>query len=236
MGGCYAELGAGYYPTVKQTVTDIATRDVMRADTHGWAVNFRLGFYLDVPIAVLRTAIGVGYSPDSFGGDPVLPSDAPADVTAKGKTWRGDITLPFLPFASAPYIRPRLTLVHTTYTGAGIRIAPSDKYDHWDGGSGTGWFFGPTLGMGEWGSSFQVSVGYQTLTSINPGTTNSTTPYDIETSASGFGMRLLFGWTPTLALMKHWTPSKPETGGAQPCTGTITTCDVDGNCRTVPTC
>src|SRR4051812_37376566 len=142
LSGCYAELGAAYLPSVKQTVTDPIAMTETTSKTHGWGVDFKLGFYLDIPIRPARTAIGIGYSPDSFGGDPVLPSDAPAKVTPKGTSLRGDIALPFIPIRSAPDVLVRLTAIRTKFSAVGVKMAPDDNYENMEHASGTGWFIG----------------------------------------------------------------------------------------------
>jgi hypothetical protein len=236
--GCYAGVGAGYYPSIQQTVTDPETSTVTEHDTSGWAASFRLGFYLDFPIPPLRTGLGLGWSPDSFGGDPVLPGDAPADVTAKGSTFRADLTLPFVPFTRAPAILPRLTAIYTGYTGAGIRMAPSDDYVHHGGGSGSGWFLGATLGPSKLGGALLASIGYQRVDCTIPA---DPTPHllttGVATRASGFGVRVLFNWTPTAMLLQHWVPSKsePQQRGNAGCYYS-SSCDVDGNCKSQYVC
>ncbi|MBA3462357.1 MAG: hypothetical protein H0T46_20515 [Deltaproteobacteria bacterium] len=213
--GCYAELGAGYYPTINQTITDQTTMTESSSRSGGWSATFKLGFYLDVPIAPLRTGIGLGWSPDSFGGDPVLPSDASADVTPKGTTFRGDVVLPFIPFKTVPNLLVRLTAIRAKFTGVGVRMAPNDEYEHSSGASGTGWFFGPTIGTSKLGSAALASIGYQTLDCELPVGTQAHLPQNgVRTSASGFGIRVLIGWTPSGALMKHYKPS-PNTPQAR---------------------
>ena len=42
--GCYAELGAGYYPTITQTITDQTTLEQTTSKSGGWSATFKLRF------------------------------------------------------------------------------------------------------------------------------------------------------------------------------------------------
>jgi hypothetical protein len=209
--GCYAELGAGYYPSIKQTIDDPKAASVANYATSGWSVTMKLGFYLGVPIPPLHTGVGVGYSPNAFGGDPVIPHQAPADMSPTGTTWRGDLMLPWHPIEDAPAFAPHLTIEHMSFTGASIRMDPGTEYEHAGNGSGSGWFIGPSFGAVRFGAALLGSVGYQQLDCVIPADrTPDRESTGVETVARGFSVNVMIGWTPSGALIEHYVPSESE--------------------------
>jgi hypothetical protein len=228
LAGCYMEVGAGYFPRVKETVTTSA--GPQRAESSGFSAMFKLGFYLDIPIAPLRTAIGLGLSPFGMGGDAIVPSNTQSKITPSGTEKRLDVTLPIM-FGN--YIAPRLTLAHLHVYDANVDIAPNDDYVSGHG-SGRTWFFGGTIGgVLKNGTLVQMSIGAQSqsVTAVAHQGTDGVVP-PIEMTAFGPAIRIMAAWTPTGAFMAYYhpTPSEPQKRGNAGCY-TRTQCDVSGNCR-----
>ncbi len=235
--GCYAELGTAYLPSVTQTITSPMTHEETTTDTTGWSVSFKVGVYLDVPLAFARTGIGIGAAPSGASSDAVFAGDAPVSSTGIGDAFRGDITLPFVPFSSQPQLRTRLTAVRTSFDGVKLRPDGQSDYDDIDGANGTSWFVGPSLGVpgSLFGTSIMASLGYYHTSCALP-VDDGLGRDGVSTRGSGVGLRVMVGWTPTGQWLRHYQPSSP---GAAPTGGGChyeTQCDVDGRCRTQYVC
>jgi len=197
LAGCYAEVGAGYYPWIRETVGPAPEQS-----TDGFAVTFKLGFYLDIPIAPLHSVVGLGVSPLQAGGDAILPRDADAEVTPSGTDLRADVALPFYVFGR---VQPRLTLVYADVSGAKVRLMPSEDYVG-TGASGSGWFAGGTFGMRmQRGSTLLVSGGLAHQSVHTEASDDGTVPA-IDITGTGVAVRLMIAWTPTSVYMKYWEP------------------------------
>jgi len=230
--GCYAELGGGYFPSVKQTLTPAAGVPTS-ASTSGWAIAFKLGFYIDVPLSFIKSGIGLGLSLPGLGGDPVLPKDAPAKVTPRGTELRGDVVLPFVIASSVPNLVARATVIYTAFASVGVKRPGDADYQQLDGASGSTWFVGPSIGWRKKGTGINFSLGYQHLSSdVAVNMTAGEERDGIETSGWGPAARLMINWVPSFALFKHYTPSPitPQQRGNAGCYYR-TQCDYYGWCR-----
>jgi hypothetical protein len=213
------------------------THSETATDTSGWSVSFKLGVYLDVPLAFARTGIGFGAAPDGASSDAVFAGDTPVDSTGTGDAFRGDITLPFVPFSARPQLRARLTAVRTSFAGLKLRPEGQSEYDDVEGARGTSWFVGPSLGVpgSLFGTSIMASLGYYTISCDLP-VEDGFGRDGIATEARGVGLRVMVGWTPTGQWLRHYQPSSagpaPKGGGCY----YSTQCDVDGRCRNVYVC
>ena len=225
---CYAEVGAGYYPSVAQTVT-APTGATTDHDGAGWSASFRLGFYLDVPIAVARTSIGVGLAP--VGSDAAIAPDDAVDVTPSGSALRGDLYLGFVPVRAIAALGTRLTVTRTDLGEGRLRNPGQDDYEDFTGGAGAAWFVGTSVGVSRLGTGLLASVGYQSFAHDLPADPARMLA-GVRTEARGVGVRVLLCWTPTGAFMKHYTPSDPEPPSPSNAGCYYRdVCDVDGRCR-----
>lgn len=207
--GCYVEVGGAFYPSATTTVTPTAAP--ASKDT-GVAASFliKLGVYLDIPIRPLRTAIGVGFAPTTFGAEIVGTSAGPSSVNLKAADARIDLAAPvFL----TPRVQPRLTAI-------AIAMGKVIITDHGSTvetpASGGGWFLGGSIGYRKLGTTLLASLGYQTER-LSSTIVAGLAPTTFDFAASGVGLRFLMTFTPSGRFMQYYTPSgsgsAPSGGG-----------------------
>ena len=94
IAGCYAEVGGGYFPAVH---THTVTATTVDADTAGWGLSVKVGFYLDVPLRWIRSpfvappgarALLLYPAPDAVPLDRLPPTDQPTILVVPDGTWR----------------------------------------------------------------------------------------------------------------------------------------------------
>ena len=225
--GCYAEIGAGYYPSIHESMT---TSPGMTSETKtsGYVAMAKLGFYLDVPVPALKMSFGAGMSP-GVGGEGINPSGS-QKVGTQGYDVRVDVALPY--FLSV--FQPRVTVAYFDAVNAGVNSGANTPTATVTG-SGHTLFLGASLGGTTSGSLVLASIGLQYQKDTTE-TTPTVMPFDI--SGYGVAARLMVTWTPTGAFLQSYTPSKVEAQKFTPCTvHTITTCDPNHkNCTTESNC
>lgn len=232
LSACYTELGVGYYPSLRETVSPPG-EPVRVTEGAGLSAMFKLGFYLDVPLRPLRTAIGLGLAPEGAATDAVLGADE-SDAGAEGTEVRLDVSLPVV---WRGVFTPRLTLAHLGVGAATVKQAPGTEYVETEA-AGSTWFVGGTLSTRvARGTLLQLSAGLQRQRLTAEATSGSDgTVVPVELAATGAALRFMFTWTPTGAFLRYYQPgaaAAPAAGGgcyyAQQC-------DADGTCRSVYTC
>lgn len=231
LSGCYVEVGGGLYPRVHTSLTT-PQGDASNFTSVGWSLLFQLGFYLDVPLAFARTGVGLGWSPDAFGGEPVFPGDGPR-VTVKEQTVRADVIVPYLPFERAPMLQLRVTGEWSGVSGLSYKQPADDSYTALTGASGRDLFLGASLGAAGNGHVLIATIGYEHVdASVAPDTSDGA-----SIRGHGIGFRFLYGWTPGGYFFRYYTPeeSAPQERGNAGC-GYASHCDPDGNCTTQWTC
>ncbi len=219
--GCYAEVGIGYYPTIHETI-ETGPSVTSTAKTSGYVGMIKLGFYLDVPLASLKSAVGAGLCP-GVGGDGVSPSNAPAKVGTEGIEGRVDVALPY--FLSV--FQPRVTMAYLGVVDANVTTM-SNAGPVKANASGHTVFLGGSLGATTSGSLIMLSVGLQQQhASTDAAVTSDGAVGPVSISAVGAAARLMVTWTPTGAFMKSYTPSQVS----KQCSYGTPVCDLKGHCE-----
>lgn len=233
LGACYTELGVGYYPSLRETVSPPG-EPVRVTEGAGLSAMFKLGFYLDVPLRPLRTAIGVGLAPEGAATDAVLGADAESDAGAKGTELRLDVSLPVV---WRGVVTPRLTIAHLGVGAASVKQAPGTDYVETEA-TGSTWFVGGTLSTRvARGTLVQLSAGVQRQRLTAEATSGSDgTVVPVELAATGAALRFMFTWTPTGAFLRYYQPGAAATPAAGGGCYYAERCDADGKCRSVYTC
>lgn len=232
LAGCYAEVGGGLYPIVHQTATPAGGAPVT-TDASAWSLVVKVGFYLDIPIRSLRSAVGIGLAPSGMGGEAVLPADGVESAAVKGGDVRLDVALPT--YLLRGVVQPRVSMVLSGMTDLSWTRGPDDSID--SKAAGSGWFLGASLGAVTRGSTILLGVGLQHL-AAHTVTEEGAAPADaFELSAWGAGARFLISWTPSGKLLQYYhpTPIAPQPRGSAGCYY-ADHCDVDGHCTTQWTC
>jgi hypothetical protein len=226
MSACYAEAGIGYYPVIHETV-ETSPGVTSTAKTSGYVGMVKLGFYLDVPLASLKSAVGVGLSP-GVGGDGISPSKAPAKVGTSGVEGRLDVALPY--FWS--FLQPRLTAAYLGAMEATVDTAPNTGPVKTKA-SGHTVFLGGSIGGTKDGSLILLSAGLQQQSaSTEAASTSDGAVGPTDVTAFGVAARLMVTWTPTGAFLKYYTPSKVS----QQCGYGTPQCDASGHCESHYSC
>ena len=232
LSACYAEAGIGYYPVIHETV-ESSPGVSSTAKTHGYVGMVKLGFYLDVPLRTLKSAVGVGLCP-GVGGDGIAPSKAPAKVSTAGVEGRLDVALPYF----WGFLQPRLTATYLGVMEANVDTPPNTGPVKTKA-SGHTVFLGGSIGATKDGSLILLSAGLQQQgASTEAASTSDGAVTPVDVTAYGVAARLMITWTPTGAFMKNYTPTKVEAQTPTTCTmHTLRTCDSDNrNCHDETNC
>jgi hypothetical protein len=227
---------------VHETATPAAGQ-ATTTETKAWGVLLKLGFYLDIPVRSLRSAVGIGLAPGGMGGEAVAPSEGGTDgvtgIGVKGTEVRLDVAAPVFLIGT---IQPRLSLIYTGLSTLSVTRPDADG----DGddevveadASGSSWFLGASIGGHGRGSTVLFSVGLQRTHGVTAAAPEGAQPVDrFAMSAWGAGARLLLSWTPSGKFMQYYTPApyEPQQRGNAGCYY-ADHCDVDGHCTTQWTC
>ncbi|CAN5778416.1 hypothetical protein BH11MYX3_BH11MYX3_01870 [soil metagenome] len=238
LGGCFFELGGGYYPTTKQTVVDpMAATTMIHDEGAAWSASVKVGLYFDIPV-VKGSGIAVGWSPNGWGTDLII-KDKPAAEAGDGTMLRADLTLPINLFSSFPRINTRIVGEYGWYTDGGVRRPGIYNYDERSKASGHRWFLGPALSFSTIGGSVIVAGGLQRMTvSIPIGTEEN--QWGADTSGWGFGGSITLTLTPTSHYGHIAFASSPVISSSPgPATNNCyynRHCSPDGSCKTEYVC
>jgi hypothetical protein len=211
--GCFAELGAGYFPVVHQTP---AAGDTVRGGA--WMGMIKVGFFADV---VLEHSVGfaLGYSP--VGVNVLRPKPPLLRHAGGGHLFRGDLVLPS-PLFGNPDNRARIVAEYEILTSIGIEEkGQEDLVDH--DGSGRRYFLGAGVSRTKEYGSQLVQIGLDHLFLQ----TDST----LDTSAWGVSGSITISVLPAShpnGITVYGSPTPGTSPGAETCGPPV--CDADGNC------
>ncbi|MBK7075659.1 MAG: hypothetical protein IPH44_25545 [Myxococcales bacterium] len=219
---CYAEVGAGYFPAVK---THTVAETTVDADTSGLGLSVKVGFYLDVPLRWIRSAIGVGLVPAGTGPRAVLPTDGD-NVGDHADELRVDVGVPWF----WRRLQARATFATSTVTYTKVKRGAADEYIDMDA-EGGGWFLGGSLSYVHRGSTLIGSLGVERR-HMEMAPTGDPGLREVDYRATGVGVRFMIAWTPSGRFMQYYTPSdiRQSAVGANAGCYYRSSCDVDGHC------
>lgn len=225
---CFAEIGGSYFPSVHTHTVADTTVDT---DTTGVGVSFKLGFYLDVPLPWIRSALGVGLVPAGTGPRAVVAREG-QDVGAHADELRVDVGVPW--FWHGMQARATVARHVVTYTNAAFGDSGETIEADADGG---GWFLGGSLSYVHRGSTIIASLGLD-REDMDMAPTGRPDIRETDYRATGVGARFMIAWTPSGRFMQYYTPSqsRPSAIGANAGCDYRTSCDVDGHCTTRYVC
>lgn len=225
---CYAEVGAGYFPAVH---THTVTATTVDADTSGLGLSIKVGFYLDVPLRWIRSALGVGLVPAGTGPRAMLPADG-ENLGDHADELRVDVGVPWF----WKRMQARVTVAASSVTYTKVKRGAADEYIDMDADGG-GWFLGGSLSYVHRGSTLIGSLGVERRHMEMP-PTGDPNLREVDYRATGVGVRFMIAWTPSGRWMKYYTPSeiRPSAIGANAGCYYRESCDVDGRCTTRYVC
>lgn len=228
IAGCYAEVGGGYFPAVH---THTVTATTVDADTAGWGLSVKVGFYLDVPLRWIRSAIGVGLVPAAIGPRALLPADGD-DIGDHADELRVDVGVPLF----WRRWQARATFATSTVTYTKVQRGAADEYIDVDAAGG-GWFVGGSMAYAHRGSTLIGSLGVERR-HMEMAPTGNPGLREVDYRATGVGARFMIAWTPSGRWMTYYTPSDVRRSAVGANAGCYyrDACDVDGNCTTRYVC
>lgn len=223
--GCFAELGAAYYPSVSQQLEMGTDEEITSSGTQ---VTGKVGFYFDIPIRPANTAVGIGWSPAPMGNEGVSPSEkGGSSFSTKTNEFRLDISAPIMLGES---FRPRLTALYSRVSDADVEF--NDESDGSSSASGSFWFVGPTMAHYAKYGTLALTVG---VARHSCEVTAKHSGYRMSSSGTGIGARLFFTWWPGGTVKFSGEPSRSSAIGSTAGCHYVPNC-TGGSCRDVWTC